>query len=59
MTFEIEDQQPLVKLTVIHETDPDSLTLQMISNGWPWVLAGLKSLLETGHSPTEDAPATS
>jgi len=56
VTFEIEDQQPMVKLTVIHETaEPDSLVLSMVSGGWPQVLAGLKTLLETGRAPAEPA----
>ena len=54
VTFEIDDQQPMVKLTVIHETaEPDSTVLSMVSGGWPQVLAGLKTLLETGHAPSE------
>jgi len=56
VTFAIEDQQPMVKLTVIHETaDPDSLVLSAVSGGWPQVLAALKTLLETGRAPAESA----
>jgi uncharacterized protein YndB with AHSA1/START domain/DNA-binding transcriptional ArsR family regulator len=56
VTFEIEDQQPMVKLTVIHETaDPDSYVLSLVSGGWPQVLAALKTLLETGRAPAEPA----
>ena len=56
VTFDIEDQQPMVKLTVIHETaDPDGLVLSMVSGGWPQVLAALKTLLETGRAPSEPA----
>jgi hypothetical protein len=41
----------MVKLTVIHESDtPESKLIGMVSNGWPLVLASLKSLLETGES---------
>ena len=54
VTFDIEDQQPMVKLTVMHETaDPDGLVLSMVSSGWPQVLAALKTLLETGRAPSE------
>ena len=54
VTFDIEDQQPMVKLTVLHETaDPDSLILSLVSGGWPQVLAALKTLLETGRAPSE------
>ena len=53
-TFDIEDQQPMVKLTVIHETAaPDSAVLNAVSGGWPQVLASLKTLLETGRAPSE------
>lgn len=56
VTFEIEDQQPMVKLTVIHEAaEPDSTVLSMVSGGWPQVLAALKTLLETGRAPSESA----
>jgi DNA-binding transcriptional ArsR family regulator/uncharacterized protein YndB with AHSA1/START domain len=56
VTFDIEDQQPMVKLTVIHEaSDPDSVVLSAVSGGWPQVLAALKTLLETGRAPTESA----
>ena len=52
VTFEIEpldDEQ--VKLTVIHdELEPDGLTGSLISQGWPRVLANLKTMLETGDT---------
>ena len=52
VTFEIEaldDEQ--VKLTVIHDDlEPDGALVGMISNGWPRVLANLKTLLETGET---------
>ena len=39
----------MVKLTVIHDSfEPGSDVLQAISDGWPAVLASLKTLLETG-----------
>jgi DNA-binding transcriptional ArsR family regulator/uncharacterized protein YndB with AHSA1/START domain len=54
VTFDIEEQHPMVKLTVIHETaDRDSTVLSLVSGGWPQVLAGLKTLLETGRAPSE------
>ena len=56
VTFDLEDQQPMVKLTVIHETaESGGLVLPMVSNGWPQVLAALKTLLETGRAPSESA----
>ncbi len=42
----------LVKLTVTHEGfAPGSRLLDSISRGWPAILSGLKSLLETGKAP--------
>lgn len=53
VTFVIEDDQPMVKLTVMHDGEPDSTILGMVSNGWPSVLAALKTTLETGRAPNE------
>jgi len=51
VTFEIEPLGDLVKLTVIHDGfAPGSVVLPGISDGWPRVLAGLKTLLETGEA---------
>ncbi len=51
MTYEIEPIGETVQLTVIHEMDrPDSKFIQTVSNGWPMILSGLKTLLETGES---------
>jgi uncharacterized protein YndB with AHSA1/START domain/DNA-binding transcriptional ArsR family regulator len=50
VTFEIEDLGEMVKLTVVHDGfEEGSAALEMIREGWPRVLAGLKSLLETGE----------
>ena len=50
MTFDIEPLGELVKLTVMHGGfAPGSAVLPDISDGWPRVLAGLKTLLETGE----------
>jgi uncharacterized protein YndB with AHSA1/START domain len=54
VAFELEKVGDSVKLTVIQENDtPDSKTIDMASNGWPLILASLKSLLETGE-PLEE-----
>lgn len=51
LTYELEEQGTMVKLTVIHEMDkPGSKLIEAISGGWPMILASLKSLLETGES---------
>ncbi|HWA98925.1 MAG TPA: SRPBCC family protein [Pirellulales bacterium] len=53
-TFEIEQLKESVKLTVTHEIDrPGSKLIGAVSNGWPMILASLKSLLETGSSLVE------
>jgi uncharacterized protein YndB with AHSA1/START domain/DNA-binding transcriptional ArsR family regulator len=49
VTFEIEDLGEMVKLTVVHDGfEEGSAVVTLISEGWPRVLSGLKSLLETG-----------
>ena len=48
VTFEIESYHEIVRLTVVHEDLDDEMFIG-ISQGWPAVLANLKSLLETGH----------
>jgi len=49
VTFEIEPTGELVKLTVTHGGfDLGSTILPGISEGWPTILASLKTLLETG-----------
>ena len=59
VTFDIEplgDEQ--VKLTVLHDgLEPGGLTGSLISDGWPRVLANLKTLLETGET-LPDRPAS-
>ncbi|MBO4226999.1 SRPBCC family protein [Bradyrhizobium neotropicale] len=49
VTFTIEPHGDLVKLTVTHEGfAKGSKLLDGISKGWPAILSGLKTLLETG-----------
>jgi uncharacterized protein YndB with AHSA1/START domain len=51
MTYELEPAGETVKLTVHHEMDvKDSKFIKAVSSGWPIILSGLKSLLETGES---------
>jgi uncharacterized protein YndB with AHSA1/START domain len=55
VTFELEANGELVKLTVLHDQfEPGSIVAQMVTKGWPLVISSLKSLLETG----ETQPAT-
>ena len=58
VTFEIEPLGELVKLTVVHDGfEPGSVMLPMVSQGWPRVLSGLKTLLETGEAlPADPEP---
>src|SRR5262249_61871863 len=49
-TYEIEQTGPAVKLTITHEIGvPNSKLIEAVSGGWPLILSGLKSLLETGE----------
>jgi uncharacterized protein YndB with AHSA1/START domain len=53
VVFNLEPHGKLVKLTLTHEGFAEgSKLLDGISKGWPAILAGLKSLLETGHTLT-------
>ncbi|MEO5899903.1 MAG: metalloregulator ArsR/SmtB family transcription factor [Ilumatobacteraceae bacterium] len=50
VTFDIEQIGEMVKLTVIHGGfAPGSVIRTGISDGWPTILASLKTLLETGE----------
>ncbi|WP_245580165.1 ArsR/SmtB family transcription factor [Arthrobacter castelli] len=61
VTFLVEPHQDIIRLTVTHENLPTQEMLNGISDGWPAVLANLKSLLETGQvlpqAPWEMSPA--
>jgi uncharacterized protein YndB with AHSA1/START domain len=51
LSYEIEQEEEMVRLRVIHESNtPESKLIDAVSNGWPLILASLKSLLETGAS---------
>lgn len=53
VTCEIEPVGEAVKLTLLqsHERPVDDDILSGGRQGWPAILSGLKSLLETGHAP--------
>jgi uncharacterized protein YndB with AHSA1/START domain/DNA-binding transcriptional ArsR family regulator len=59
VTFEIEEVDELVKLTVVHDGfEPGSVMATMVSQGWPKVLSNLKTLLETGETlPIRPGPS--
>lgn len=51
LTYELEPQGEMVKLTVLHEMDvKESKLIKAVSGGWPILLSSLKSLLETGEA---------
>jgi uncharacterized protein YndB with AHSA1/START domain len=51
VVFKLEPYGKLVKLTLTHEDfEAGSKLLDGISKGWPAILAGLKTLLETGNA---------
>lgn len=50
VTFELEPEGDLVKLTLIHDDfEPGSEMLKGVRDGWPAIMSSLKSLLETGR----------
>ena len=55
VTFTLDQVGEVVRLTVVHDGfEPGSLVYESVSGGWPWILASLKSLLETGEAlPSE------
>lgn len=56
-TIELEAGAESVRLTVIHEIDKTgSKFIEAVSGGWPKILSGLKSLLETGRPLGNLAP---
>ena len=49
VTFSIETLNEQTKLRIVHDRFPSgSVVFEGISQGWPWIIASLKSLLETG-----------
>ncbi|MCI4010799.1 SRPBCC family protein [Brevibacterium sp. ZH18] len=50
VTYDIEQAGEVVKLTVTHTNLPDKGMLNGISQGWPAILASLKSYLESGEA---------
>jgi uncharacterized protein YndB with AHSA1/START domain/DNA-binding transcriptional ArsR family regulator len=59
LTWEIEEVMPGVsKVTTIHDEFPSrTATFEQVAGGMPFILSGLKSLLETGQ-PLEAVPAS-
>ncbi len=64
VTFTLEECDGQTRLRIVHDQFPeDSVVFGSIAEGWPWIIAGLKSLLETGAALPPfgpgDAEATS
>jgi uncharacterized protein YndB with AHSA1/START domain len=50
-TYDLEEQGEVVKLTITHTIDREnSKLIQAVSGGWPSILSGLKTYLETGKT---------
>jgi uncharacterized protein YndB with AHSA1/START domain len=50
VTFDIEPVRGVVALRLVHDGfEPGSSILESVSEGWPYILSNLKSLLETGE----------
>lgn len=51
VTYELEETENAVKFTLIHDQfENENQTFNSVSGGWPIVLSGLKTYLETGKS---------
>ena len=51
VTFEIETLDQQTRLRIVHDRFAEgSVVLPEISEGWPWIVSSLKSLLETGEA---------
>jgi len=49
VTYELSEAEGLTKLTVVHDDFPSgSKVYDEVAGGWPYILSGLKTLLETG-----------
>ena len=51
VTWEIEQVEDSCRLTVVHDRLPEGANPELYG-GWPMILSGLKTLLETGESLT-------
>jgi uncharacterized protein YndB with AHSA1/START domain len=50
LAFEITPMGETCKLSVVHDGfDTETATYRDVRGGWPWIVSGLKSLLETGE----------
>jgi len=55
VTFKVEAQGESVQLTITHDEFQEiSAIRDRVSNGWPSIIEGIKTLLETGHADNSD-----
>lgn len=51
VTFSLEESNGQTRLRIVHDRFPEgSVLFDRVSEGWPWIVSGLKSLLETGEA---------
>lgn len=51
VSFFVESLDGQTRLRIVHDRFPEeSVVFDGIRSGWPWILSGLKSLLETGKA---------
>lgn len=51
VAFHLKAMNGQTRLRIVHDRFPgESVVFDGIRSGWPWILAGLKSLLETGEA---------
>lgn len=56
VTFSLDEHEDQTRLKVVHDEFPeDTVLFDSISDGWPWILSSLKSLLETGTALSPEA----
>jgi uncharacterized protein YndB with AHSA1/START domain len=56
VSIELQDGGQVVRLALLHDHfPPDSKVFLACSEGWPWILSALKTLLETGSPLPEFA----
>ncbi len=53
VTYQIEPMGKMCRLTLTHDGfDADNQTYANVTGGWPTILSGLKTWVETGEAPT-------
>ena len=59
VTYELSEADGLTKVTIIHDDFPSgSKVYDNVAGGWPYILSGLKTLVETGSPMKAEKAAT-